>query len=157
MECFVGGSVVGGGARREVAVCGKRGDAARLHQSVAPRRVGSVVMAAVDEAQVDAELAPLNMYVRSQQVKQVVADNRLHEKDTGSPEAQISKLTVKIQMLTEHAKQNPKDHSSTRGLIAMVAQRKRLLKYLRAEDPARFDKIVESLGLRISQAMLSKY
>eukprot|EP00184_Porphyridium_aerugineum_P008874 CAMPEP_0184691560 /NCGR_PEP_ID=MMETSP0313-20130426/377_1 /TAXON_ID=2792 /ORGANISM="Porphyridium aerugineum, Strain SAG 1380-2" /LENGTH=160 /DNA_ID=CAMNT_0027149303 /DNA_START=151 /DNA_END=633 /DNA_ORIENTATION=- len=110
----------------------------------------------MQDAAVDADiktLAPLNKRILQERVAETVTKSRLHDNDCGSPEAQISKLTVKIEMLTQHAKANPKDHSSTRGLIKMVSTRKRLLKYLRDEDPARFEKIVSSLNIRLSKDM----
>mmetsp|Transcript_7804 Transcript_7804/g.14176 ORF Transcript_7804/g.14176 Transcript_7804/m.14176 type:complete len:198 (-) Transcript_7804:230-823(-) len=100
-----------------------------------------------------AALLPINMQVREEKIAQAVSENRLHENDSGSPEAQIAKLSVKITMLTEHAKANPKDHSSTRGLLQMVATRKRLLNYLRREDPDRFQKLVGNLNIRLSKDM----
>ena len=68
--------------------------------------------------------------------------------DTGSPEVQIAVLTARIQELTEHLKNNPKDHHSRRGLLKMVGQRRGLLAYLRNKDIERYRTLIERLGLR---------
>jgi len=73
---------------------------------------------------------------------------RKHEKDTGSPEVQIALLTSRIQELTEHLKENVKDHAARRGLIMMVARRTKLLKYLTTTDHDRYKSIITTLGLR---------
>ncbi len=73
---------------------------------------------------------------------------RIHPKDTGSPEVQISLLTSRIQELTEHLKDNIKDHSARRGLLKMVGRRAALLKYLTRSDRDRYRTIIASLGLR---------
>ena len=68
--------------------------------------------------------------------------------DTGSPEVQIAILTGRIQELTDHLKENPKDHHSRRGLLKMVGQRRNLLAYLKAKDIERYRTLIEQLGLR---------
>lgn len=68
--------------------------------------------------------------------------------DTGSPEVQVAVLTARIQELTEHLKDNPKDHHSRRGLLKMVGQRRGLLAYLKKVDIARYRTLIERLGLR---------
>lgn len=78
---------------------------------------------------------------------------KLHETDTGSPEYQIATLSTRITYLTNHLKVNPKDYSSTRGLLKMVSTRRRLLKYVKKQDPARFDNIISGLGIRVSQQL----
>ena len=80
--------------------------------------------------------------------KALVDDNRLHEKDTGSPEVQIALLTERIGQLTEHLKTHKKDHASRRGLLMMVGKRSSLLKYLTRTDRERYQKIIGRLGLR---------
>ncbi len=70
------------------------------------------------------------------------------EKDTGSTEVQIALLTKRIVELTEHFKENKKDHNSRRGLMKLVGQRRRLLKYLQSEDQERYKKVLKSLKLR---------
>ena len=68
--------------------------------------------------------------------------------DTGSPEVQVAVLTARIQELTEHLKQNPKDHHSRRGLLMMVGQRRGLLDYLKKTDLEGYRALIEKLGLR---------
>ena len=79
---------------------------------------------------------------------QIIADNRLHETDTGSPEVQIAILTTRINELTEHLKVHKKDHHSRRGLLKMVGKRRKLLTYLQNNDIERYRAIVAKLGLR---------
>ena len=79
---------------------------------------------------------------------EVVGDYRLHEKDTGSSEVQVALLSERIGQLTEHFKMHVKDHHSQRGLIKLVGQRRRLLDYLKREDPARYKQVIDRLGLR---------
>ena len=68
--------------------------------------------------------------------------------DTGSPEVQVAVLTARIQELTEHLKENPKDHHSRRGLLKMVGKRRNLLGYLKSVDIERYRSLIERLGLR---------
>ena len=70
------------------------------------------------------------------------------EGDTGSPEVQVAILTARIQELTEHLKDNPKDHHSRRGLLKMVGQRRNMLAYLKRNDITRYRNLIERLGLR---------
>ena len=79
---------------------------------------------------------------------QIIADNRMGENDTGSPEVQVAILTARINQLTEHMKKNPKDFHSQRGLLKMVGHRKNLLAYLAQKDIERYRAIVKKLGLR---------
>ena len=78
----------------------------------------------------------------------VIAANKTHETDTGSPEVQIAILSARILELTEHLKKNPHDNHSRRGLFKMVGKRKNLLSYLQRSDIERYRAIVEKLGLR---------
>ena len=68
--------------------------------------------------------------------------------DTGSPEVQVAVLTARISELTEHLKENPKDHHSRRGLLKMVGKRRNLLAYLKKVDIERYRSLIERLGLR---------
>lgn len=79
---------------------------------------------------------------------EIIAQNRIHEKDTGSPEVQIALLTERINSLNEHLKVHKKDHHSRRGLLKMVGQRRGLLNYLMKKDMDRYRAIVEKLDLR---------
>jgi len=73
---------------------------------------------------------------------------KLHEKDTGSADVQIALLTERINHLTEHLQTNKKDHSSRRGLLIMVGQRRRLLDYLQTTDVSRYQAVTKKLKLR---------
>ena len=73
---------------------------------------------------------------------------KLHQKDTGSADVQIALLTQRINHLTEHLQGNKKDHSSRRGLLVMVSQRRRLLDYLHDNDLARYQAVTKKLKLR---------
>jgi small subunit ribosomal protein S15 len=68
--------------------------------------------------------------------------------DTGSPEVQVALLSERIAHLTEHLKNNHKDHHSRRGLLKMVGQRRALLDYLKRKNLERYRKLIETLGLR---------
>ncbi|OUR74687.1 30S ribosomal protein S15 [Arcobacter sp. 31_11_sub10_T18] len=84
-----------------------------------------------------------------QEVKaEIIAKHRREDKDTGSSEVQIAILTEQVKVLTEHLKINKKDHSSRLGLLKMVGKRKRLLKYLRRTNYAKFVELVADLGIR---------
>jgi small subunit ribosomal protein S15 len=73
---------------------------------------------------------------------------RLHAQDTGSADVQVALLTQRINHLTEHLQNNKKDHSSRRGLLMMVGQRRRLLEYLQIEDLNRYQAVTKKLKLR---------
>ena len=73
---------------------------------------------------------------------------RIHEKDTGSADIQVALLTKRINELTGHLKVNAKDHSSRRGLLKLVATRRRLLDYLKRTAAARYQAVIEKLQLR---------
>ena len=78
----------------------------------------------------------------------IIKETRIHDKDTGSPEVQISILTKRIEELASHLKKNNKDNHSRRGLLAMVADRQAHMKYLDKKDPKRAKEIAKKLGLR---------
>jgi len=77
-----------------------------------------------------------------------IEDFRIHAKDTGSSDVQIALLTERINELTQHLQKNLKDHSSRRGLLKMVAQRRCLLDYLHTTDTTRYQSITKKLKLR---------
>jgi small subunit ribosomal protein S15 len=83
-----------------------------------------------------------------EQKQDIIAEHKIHETDTGSPEVQIAILTERINHLNEHLKINKKDHHSRRGLLKMVGQRRGLLNYLIKKDIERYRAIIEKLGLR---------
>ncbi len=78
----------------------------------------------------------------------VIGKFQVHRKDTGSPEVQVAILSRRISDLTEHFKTHLKDHHSRRGLLQMVARRRRLLDYLRSRSPERYKTLITSLGIR---------
>jgi len=73
---------------------------------------------------------------------------KLSENDTGSSEVQIALLSNRIKYLTEHFKVHSKDHHSRRGLLKLVGQRRRLLKYLKNKDVERYRNVIKELGIR---------
>ena len=77
-----------------------------------------------------------------------IAEFKTHDKDTGSADVQIALLTNRINSLSEHLQKNLKDHSSRRGLLMMVSQRRRLLDYLNNVEPSRYTSITKKLKLR---------
>lgn len=79
---------------------------------------------------------------------EVIKEYQLADKDTGSPEVQVAILTAKITSLTEHFKTHKKDHHSRQGLLRMVSQRRKLLKYLKQNDIQRYRELIKRLGLR---------
>jgi small subunit ribosomal protein S15 len=78
----------------------------------------------------------------------VIEEFRVHERDTGSADVQVALLTQRINQLTEHLQKNLKDHSSRRGLLKMVSQRRRLLDYLNETDTSRYQALTKRLKLR---------
>lgn len=87
------------------------------------------------------------MALTTQQKLKVLEPVRLHDKDTGSAEAQIALFSKEIESLTKHLKKHGKDNSSRLGLLKMVAKRKRLLDFLKREDAKRHAALVKKLGL----------
>jgi len=73
---------------------------------------------------------------------------RRHEKDSGSAEFQIALFSAKIKKLISHLKKNPKDKHSRRGLLGMVSQRKKLLKYLKGSNERKYKKVTKDLNLK---------
>ena len=80
--------------------------------------------------------------------RQIVTRNQNHKTDTGSPEVQIALLTDRIVQLTQHFKTHKKDHSSRRGLLSLVAKRRRLLTYLKINGPERYKNVLVKLSIR---------
>jgi small subunit ribosomal protein S15 len=80
--------------------------------------------------------------------RQIVTRNQNHKSDTGSPEVQIALLTDRIVQLTQHFKTHQKDHSSRRGLLSLVAKRRRLLTYLKINGPERYKSVLQKLSIR---------
>lgn len=88
------------------------------------------------------------MVMTAEKKQNIINDFKRHEGDTGSPEVQIAILSERINYLTEHFKTHTKDHSSRRGLLKLVGQRRSLLDYLKATELERYRAIIERLGIR---------
>ena len=88
------------------------------------------------------------MAFQPEQKTNLIGDYRTHDSDTGSPEVQVALLSERISYLTGHAKLNAKDHSSRRGLLKLVGQRRRLLDYLKRKDSDRYASLIQRLGIR---------
>lgn len=80
--------------------------------------------------------------------EKIIKDYKSHQTDTGSAEVQIALLTEEIKQLLSHLKKNPKDFHSKRGLLRMVAKRRKLLSYLKEEDTKRYNSIIKKIGLK---------
>jgi len=86
--------------------------------------------------------------ITKEKKQEIIEEYKTHEGDTGSPEVQVAILTYRINYLNEHLKMHKKDHHSRRGLLKMVGQRRRLLKYLMKIDIERYRNIIQRLNLR---------
>ncbi len=88
------------------------------------------------------------MAISNERKADIIADNRLHETDTGSPEVQIAILTEDVNALTEHLKEHTKDFHSRRGLLKKVGKRRRLLNYLMDRDIESYRQLIAKLNIR---------
>jgi small subunit ribosomal protein S15 len=88
------------------------------------------------------------MALAAEQKSQTIAKYRIHKSDSGSPEVQVAVLSQRISQLTEHLKDHQKDHHSRRGLLGMVARRRKLINYLKDRDLERYKALIQSLGIR---------
>lgn len=88
------------------------------------------------------------MALDSAKKSEIIASFRAFEKDTGSPAVQIALLSTRISELTEHLKINKKDHSSRLGLLKLVGQRRRLMRYLKRKDPVKYNEVITKLEIR---------
>lgn len=79
---------------------------------------------------------------------EIIRKYQIHASDRGSAPVQIALLTARINELTEHFRNHPKDHHSRRGLLMMVGKRRRLLDYLRRKDVEKYRELIQDLGLR---------
>jgi small subunit ribosomal protein S15 len=88
------------------------------------------------------------MTISKERKQELIDEHRHSDGDTGSPEVQIAILTERINGLTEHMRTHRKDFASRRGLLGLVSRRRRLLDYVRGEDPQRYLDIIGKLGIR---------
>ncbi len=88
------------------------------------------------------------MSITVEEKARVLKDFATKEGDTGSPEVQVAILTSRITTLTEHFKTHKKDNHSHRGLLKLVAQRRKLLDYLKGKEEARYQDLIKRLGIR---------
>ena len=88
------------------------------------------------------------MTISKERKTTVIGEHRKSDADTGSPEVQIAILTERINGLTEHMRTHRKDYASRRGLLGLVSRRRRLLDYVRGDDPQRYLDIIGKLGIR---------
>lgn len=88
------------------------------------------------------------MAITAAQKAQIVSDFQRAKSDTGSPEVQVALITARISYLTEHFKDNAKDHHSRRGLLRLVSRRRKLLDYLKSQDDAAYRSLIERLNIR---------
>jgi len=86
--------------------------------------------------------------ISSENKQAVISSLQANKKDTGSPAVQVGILTERIKEITEHLKTNKKDHAARRGLLQMVGQRRRLLRYIADKDSQAYLDLIEKLGIR---------
>lgn len=88
------------------------------------------------------------MSLEKEEKTQIINDFALHQKDVGSPEVQVAILTRRIKDLSLHTEKSPKDNHSRRGLVSLVAKRRRLLNYIKKNKPEIYPDLIQKLGLR---------
>ena len=88
------------------------------------------------------------MVLVKEQKSKIIDDFKVHAKDTGSPVVQVALLTEKINYLSEHLQVYRKDFHSRRGLLMMIGKRRRLLSYLKKQDPQKYEETIQKLNLR---------
>jgi small subunit ribosomal protein S15 len=88
------------------------------------------------------------MALTQQRKQEILTQYQVHETDTGSADLQVAMLTARINRLSEHLQANKKDHSSRRGLLKLIGQRKRLLSYILEENRERYQALIGRLGIR---------
>ncbi|MBF2067982.1 MAG: 30S ribosomal protein S15 [Calothrix sp. C42_A2020_038] len=88
------------------------------------------------------------MTLTQQRKQEIITQYQVHDTDTGSVEVQVAMLTERISRLSEHLQGNKKDHSSRRGLLKLIGQRKRLLSYVLQENRERYQALIGRLGIR---------
>ncbi len=88
------------------------------------------------------------MTLTQERKQEIMSKHQLHATDTGSSDLQVAMLTERINRLSEHLKTNKSDHSSRRGLLKMIGQRKRLLAFIQSENVQRYQTLADTLGIR---------
>ncbi|WP_017318523.1 30S ribosomal protein S15 [Mastigocladopsis repens] len=88
------------------------------------------------------------MTLTQQRKQEIISQYQVHETDTGSSDVQVAMLTERINRLSQHLQVNKKDHSSRRGLLKLIGQRKRLLSYIQKENRERYQGLIGRLGIR---------
>ena len=88
------------------------------------------------------------MSISADRKQELIKEYAIKPEDTGSPEVQVAILTERINNLTGHFKEHKKDNHSRRGLLKMVSQRRRSLDYVKANDEARYQDLIQRLGIR---------
>lgn len=88
------------------------------------------------------------MTLTQQRKQEIITQYQVHETDTGSADLQVAMLTERINRLSQHLQANKKDHSSRRGLLKLIGQRKRLLSYIQEGDRERYQALIGRLGIR---------
>ncbi len=88
------------------------------------------------------------MSLAKENKENIIKQYKMHDSDTGSPEVQIALISERLTVLNSHFQLHKKDHHSRRGLLKLVGQRRKLLRYLKTTDSVRYAKIVKQLGLR---------
>lgn len=88
------------------------------------------------------------MALLQERKQEIISEYQVHETDTGSADVQVAMLTARINKLSQHLRENKKDHASRRGLLKMIGQRKRLLAYILKQDQERYRNLISRLGIR---------
>ncbi len=88
------------------------------------------------------------MSLTQEKKQEIIGEYQAHGTDTGSSSLQVALLTARVNELTQHLKANQKDHSSRRGLLKLIGQRKRLLGYIRRKNPQGYQELMKKLGIR---------
>ncbi|MCG9893689.1 MAG: 30S ribosomal protein S15 [Thermosynechococcaceae cyanobacterium MS004] len=88
------------------------------------------------------------MALLQEKKQEIIGAYQVHETDTGSADVQVAMLTARISRLSEHLKTNKKDHSSRRGLLKLIGQRKNLLAYIVKHNPEHYRELITRLGIR---------
>ena len=88
------------------------------------------------------------MSLDKEEKSQIISEYALHQKDVGSPEVQVAVLSRRIKDLSQHMEKAPKDFHSRKGLVSLVAKRRRLLNYIKRNKPDTYPDLIQKLGLR---------